>query len=103
MKSIEFYEKSGQIKILFNRQDFSFEDFLISPEGSRILNKMYFKILQDHEKLIEGKVKDRMNKGEVLGYFIKTHFLSPDKSYDVVFLGADDFIKFNLESPKTKE
>lgn len=97
MKSVEFYEKSGKIRVQYNKKDFSLEEFLVLPEGKQILQKMYYKIITEYDDMIKGKVKDRNNKGEVVGVFIKNYFLEPDKSYDVVILGEEEVMKFNLE------
>lgn len=100
MKSIEFYQKSGQIYVEFCEQKYPLAEFLQIPDAQFILNEMYHKIVTEYIDHIKTQIKNIDNKGEVLGIFIKNNFLEKDKTYDVVVLGNGSVMNFNLEEKK---
>jgi hypothetical protein len=92
---LEFW-KNGAMKriyVNFDRQVMSLSAFLRHPEAKVIVDMMYKKISSDFT------LELRDTPLRTVGEFIKNHFLSLDKTFDVVVLGSKEknTVLFNLE------
>ena len=53
-----------------------------------------------HDKIVKDFPQDAIhykNKYEIVGNFIKRHFLKKDNIFDVIILNDGKFVKFNIE------
>lgn len=94
--NIEFFKKGSKIRVEMNNQIMGLADFLRRNDTKLIIELMYNKIVIDYPYERSGK-----NKYEVVGNFIKKHFLLNDGIYDVRILSGTSgnyrTIYFNLE------
>ncbi len=95
--NLEFYKENQMIHVKINDNHFLLNQFLLLKESKKIISKMYQKILAEYYSDIEREVSDMKNKGEVVGAFIKKHFLKKDFSFDVIIRGKGRIVQFNLE------
>ena len=77
----------------YNSKCYTFKDFIKLSQGQFIINSMFEKIVLDYPNEIDSK----KSKGEIVGLFIKNHFLKKDKIFDVIIYNEGKVIKFNLE------
>lgn len=92
---LEFWKNGAMRKIYvsFDSKVMSLSAFLLHPEAKAIVNLMYNKIAADYTH----ELKDTPLR--TVGEFIRNHFLSLDKTFDVVVLGDENkrTVLFNLE------
>ncbi|MCG8568977.1 MAG: hypothetical protein MJB14_02450 [Spirochaetes bacterium] len=93
IRTIEFYSRGDAIFVEYNTKKYTLKDFLNLPEAKDIIHSMYLKIITDYP--------DEIYKGEssfdVVGIFIKKHFLYNSYQFDVVIQDDGKLVKFNLE------
>ena len=92
---LEFWKNGAmrRIYVNFDRQVMSLSAFLQHQEAKVIVDMMYNKIAAEYTMEL------RDTPLRTVGEFIKNHFLSLDKTFDVVVLGNSEkrTVLFNLE------
>ena len=91
--TIEFWKQGENIYVEFNKNVYNFQEFLKKNESQIIIDSIYNKIIKD----FTDEARGCKNKFEVVGKFIKNHFLKKDNLFDVVILDDGKVVKFNLE------
>jgi len=94
---LEFWKSKSDhsIRVFYENKSYLFAEFLNLAESKMIVTSIYNEILRNNPKVgVKGSV------GEVVGKYIKDHFLGMDIANDVVILGNGKKVIFNLEDPK---
>jgi hypothetical protein len=90
---VEFWAQRGKIFVEHNSKIYLFTDFLKTREGKSIIDIMFREIVLKYPD----EIKDKKSKWEIVGNFIKKHFLKKDKIFDVVIHNDGKVVKFNFE------
>ena len=95
--TIEFFKSNNRILVDYNRKIYSLINFLRLPETKYLINIMYKYIMENYKYDWIMSLKNKKNVIEIVGEFIKNHFIKYTKKLDVFITNNGKNVKFNVE------